>query len=62
MRLIVLTLALGIAALAFLTLARDWPDREPGGRGEPAAVEEIDEASRRQLDRVLLEAESEGPR
>jgi hypothetical protein len=56
MRLIVLTLALGIAALAFLTLARDWRD------GEPAALEEIDEASRRQLDRVLLEAESERPR
>ena len=59
MRWIALTLALGLATLALFMLARDWRN---GDTGEPAGFEEIDEASRQQLDRVLLEAESEGSR
>jgi len=55
-RLLWIALGLGLAGAGLLALARGGPAIR-GGAGDAPPLDEIDAASRRQLERALIEAE-----
>ena len=54
-RLLWIALGLGLAGAGLLALARSGPGRD--GAADAPPLDEIDAASRRQLERALIEAE-----